>query len=528
MTDTPVTVPVVSIVGKGDSGKTTFLEKLIRELAARGVRVATVKHHVHDFDIDVPGKDSWRHARAGAAATMVSSPTSSRSSSRCERECTLPELAHVAAEAGCDILLTEGFKRAGDRAHRGRRAARAARSSSPTPTSSSRSSPTSPRSCPQGVARLRPRRRGRRRRPHRARVPERRRAPRWPPTRTAAASTTCASALTDRCNLRCVYCMPAEGVAWKPHDEMLTFEEIERFAADRGRRGHQQDPPHRRRAARAPGRRRPRAPPARDPRPRGDRADHQRDAAAQVRRAAARGRALERVNISLDSLDPEVYARITRGGKLADALAGLDAAFDVGFDPVKLNVVVVRSLDQDLLGFAKLTLDRPLHVRFIEYMPVGRRRGGPGCHSDIGTVDTEGWTRADTVPSDEVVARIAERGRGRRSRRARRRSRATTRPAAGARRATTASRARRARSASSRRCRTTSAPSATACASPPTAGCARASSRDDELDVRTRPARRVPTRTCARSSARRSPTSPKATTCASAPRAACPRSEDDA
>ena len=119
---------------------------------------------------------------------------------------------------------------------------------------------------------------------------------------------------------------------------------------------------------------------------------------------------LSRVNICLDSLDPDVYARITRGGKLDDALAGLDAAFEAGFDPVKLNVVVVRSLDQDLLGFAKLTLDRPLHVRFIEYMPVGDAEEGAGCHSDIGTVDSEGWTRDDTVPSDEVLARIAEEG----------------------------------------------------------------------------------------------------------------------
>ena len=119
---------------------------------------------------------------------------------------------------------------------------------------------------------------------------------------------------------------------------------------------------------------------------------------------------LSRVNISLDSMDPDVYARITRGGKLEDALAGLDAAFEYGFAPVKLNVVVVRSLDPDLLGFAKLTIDRPLHVRFIEYMPVGDAEEGSGCHSDIGTVDTEGWTRSDTVPSDEVVSRIAEEG----------------------------------------------------------------------------------------------------------------------
>ena len=105
-----MTIPVVSIVGKGDSGKTTFLEKLIRELAARGVHVATAKHHVHDYDIDVPGKDSWRHARAGATTTMVSSPDKFALIAKVEREYTLPELATIAADNGADILLTEGFK----------------------------------------------------------------------------------------------------------------------------------------------------------------------------------------------------------------------------------------------------------------------------------------------------------------------------------------------------------------------------------------------------------------------------------
>ena len=105
------TVPVVSIVGKGDSGKTTFLEKLIRELSGRGMHVATVKHHVHDYDIDVPGKDSWRHARAGAVTAMVSSPDKFSLVSRVEHERTLPELALIAADTGADILLTEGYKR---------------------------------------------------------------------------------------------------------------------------------------------------------------------------------------------------------------------------------------------------------------------------------------------------------------------------------------------------------------------------------------------------------------------------------
>ena len=113
MTQQPATVPVVSVVGKGDSGKTTFLEKLIRELTARGVRVATVKHHVHDYDIDTPGKDSWRHARAGARTTMVCSPEKFAMIREIEVEPTLPEIAVMAAETGCDILLTEGYKREG-------------------------------------------------------------------------------------------------------------------------------------------------------------------------------------------------------------------------------------------------------------------------------------------------------------------------------------------------------------------------------------------------------------------------------
>jgi molybdopterin-guanine dinucleotide biosynthesis protein MobB len=105
-------IPVVSVVGKSDSGKTTLMEGLIRELSARGWRVASVKHHVHEVEVDVPGKDSWRHAHAGAVTSMISSPTQFVTVRRVDRERTIDELREAAGDV--DLLLTEGFKRAGN------------------------------------------------------------------------------------------------------------------------------------------------------------------------------------------------------------------------------------------------------------------------------------------------------------------------------------------------------------------------------------------------------------------------------
>lgn len=105
-------IPVVSIVGKSDSGKTTLMERLIRALSARGYRVGSVKHHVHDFDIDVPGKDSWRHAKAGAAVSLVSAPSKLGMVRAMDHEATLEELLALAHDV--DILLTEGYRRAGE------------------------------------------------------------------------------------------------------------------------------------------------------------------------------------------------------------------------------------------------------------------------------------------------------------------------------------------------------------------------------------------------------------------------------
>ncbi len=217
--------------------------------------------------------------------------------------------------------------------------------------------------------------------------------------------------VTDRCNLRCLYCMPAEGVVWRPHAEILTCEEIAHFAALAAEQGIGR--------IRLTGG---------EPLVRGSILDLIRRLreidgieaialttngtllprfASELREAG-----LQRVNISLDSLDAEEYARITRGGKLGHVLAGIDAAFDAGFDPVKLNIVVVRSLGQNLGGFAQMTLDRPLHVRFIEFMPVGaipEAEEHPSC-------SVTSWSRDDVVPTDEILATVSawgvERGVG--------------------------------------------------------------------------------------------------------------------
>lgn len=206
--------------------------------------------------------------------------------------------------------------------------------------------------------------------------------------------------LTDRCNLRCIYCMPEEGVEQMSHEDVLRIEEIEaavRVAAQMGitrvrltggeplvRKGVvelirsiKNTPGIENIAMTTNGVLLPRM-------------------AAELKEAG-----LSRVNISLDTLDPAQFAMITRRGKLEDTLDGIDAALAIGFDPVKINAVTVRSLDQDYLAFAKLSIDRPLHVRFIEYMPVGESSGSTGC----------GWGKQDVVPSEELIETIDKRAR---------------------------------------------------------------------------------------------------------------------
>ena len=102
-------IPIISVVGKSGVGKTTFLEKLIAELKRRGHRVATIKHDVHGFEIDRPGKDSWRLAQAGSDSVVIASPQRLALIKRLDGEMTLSEIAALLTDV--DIILTEGYKR---------------------------------------------------------------------------------------------------------------------------------------------------------------------------------------------------------------------------------------------------------------------------------------------------------------------------------------------------------------------------------------------------------------------------------
>ena len=115
-----MTIPVLSIVGKSKVGKTTLLEKLIPELKRRGYNVATIKHHSHPgFEMDKPGKDTWRHTQAGSAHVVLAAPDRIATIRDLDRELSLDEIiAEINAPRSSrfpriDIILTEGYKRAG-------------------------------------------------------------------------------------------------------------------------------------------------------------------------------------------------------------------------------------------------------------------------------------------------------------------------------------------------------------------------------------------------------------------------------
>jgi molybdopterin-guanine dinucleotide biosynthesis protein B len=101
--------PIISIVGKSNSGKTTLVEKLIPELIKRGYRVATIKHNKHGFDIDHEGKDSWRHKQAGACTTVIACPTRVALIEDIDRDYSLGEIRDKYIK-DANVILAEGYK----------------------------------------------------------------------------------------------------------------------------------------------------------------------------------------------------------------------------------------------------------------------------------------------------------------------------------------------------------------------------------------------------------------------------------
>jgi cyclic pyranopterin phosphate synthase len=176
--------------------------------------------------------------------------------------------------------------------------------------------------------------------------------------------------LTDKCNLRCVYCM-AEDMVFRPNDELMQDDELltlMRLFAELGFDKYRLtggEPTIRqnvvelvREMARIPGVRS---------------LSMTTNGVLLTKLARPLAEAgLERVNISLDTLDPQKFKRITRWGSLADVWNGILASEEAGLTPIKLNAVVVRGFnDDDVAGLARLTLDHPWQVRYIEMMPFG-------------------------------------------------------------------------------------------------------------------------------------------------------------
>ena len=190
---------------------------------------------------------------------------------------------------------------------------------------------------------------------------------------TAPASQTLSLriSVTDKCQLRCVYCMPPEGVELLPHEDVLRFEEIVRFV--RAMAGAYESVKVRLTGG--------------EPLVRRDVVDLVRmlaeieladlalttngqrlaEMAGTLKQAG-----LRRVNVSLDSLREDTYAQFTRNGDLSETLAGIDAALTAGLTPVKLNTNVARGVNSDELGdLVRFAMDRGCEIRFLEMMPIG-------------------------------------------------------------------------------------------------------------------------------------------------------------
>ena len=196
--------------------------------------------------------------------------------------------------------------------------------------------------------------------------------------------------VTDRCNFRCTYCMPEEGMQWMPRSEILTFEEIERLAricVERfgfgGIRLTGGEPTLRAHITRLV------------EKLAGLGVDLAMTTNASTLRHSAhdlRHAGLRRINISLDTLDRAKFARMTRRDELDNVLLGIAAAKEAGFDPVKINAVVERGVnDDEIVDLARFGRDEGVEIRFIEFMPLDA---------------SDEWQRAKVVGQDEIVVTI--------------------------------------------------------------------------------------------------------------------------
>ncbi len=197
--------------------------------------------------------------------------------------------------------------------------------------------------------------------------------------------------LTDKCNLRCSYCMPPEGLEWLPGPELLTDDELVRLVAVAVSQGVDEvrftggEPLLRRgfvSIVEQVG--------ALLPRPRMSVTTNGIGLARVAPALAAAG--LDRVNVSLDTLDKDRFVTIARRDRLADVLAGLAAAVDAGLTPVKVNTVLLRGVNDDEAGsLLRWALGEGYHLRFIEQMPLDAQHG---------------WDRSTMVTAEEILAML--------------------------------------------------------------------------------------------------------------------------
>ena len=209
--------------------------------------------------------------------------------------------------------------------------------------------------------------------------------------------------VTDRCNFRCTYCMPEEGMVWVPRSEVLTFEEIERLArifVERfevdGLRLTGGEPTVRAHLPVLVGKLATLRVPSSSRSPRAGQAPDlgltTNGATFRLMAHELRLAGLDRVNVSLDTLQADRFLQMTRRDELVRVLDGIAAAKEAGFAPVKINAVVQRGVnDDEIVDLARFGRDHDVEVRFIEYMPLDA-----GGH----------WVNDQVVTQDEIVAAI--------------------------------------------------------------------------------------------------------------------------